>query len=139
MATNESGFKQEFKKSATNIDGLFMWAQNDRYKCGLPDIAAVYKGKHISIEAKFVTRMPQKDTSKVLQHELSDLQHVFLQHIEASGGVGVLLIGFGDVAVAFRGKDLKSNYTAEEVRQAPRIYKDGGKWDIHKFLEVLGL
>jgi len=138
VATNESAFKLEFRKSGANLSDFMIWPQNDMFQSGVPDMAAVYKGRHISIEAKFVSKLPARDSSKVLTHELSELQHGFLKRVSGVGALGVLLIGFDGVAVAFTGDDVKINYTVEEIKRAPRIYKlDGGKWDIKKFLEVI--
>lgn len=138
MATNESAFKLEFRKSGANISDFMIWPQNDMFQAGIPDMAAIYKGRHISIEAKFVSSLPARGSSKVLRHELSELQYGFLKRVNGVGAFGVLLIGFDGVAVAYTGDSVKTNYTVSEVKEAPRIYKlDGGKWDIKKFLEVI--
>lgn len=147
MAVNESGFKKEFKESLEREYGnsIALWTNNDMFRCGLPDFCVHYDGSLFAIEAKFVKEPPARPTSKVLNHELTLGQADFLKRIEATGGHGVVLIGFSDIAVAVPYWQWTDNHevpytniTLERVRVLSgrnlSFPKKNGKWSVSGFL-----
>ena len=146
MATNESGFKKEFRDALEKSYGhaLTLWTNNDMFRCGLPDFSALYEGKFFAIEAKFVKEAPARDASKVLSHELTATQAAFLNRVETSEGYGVILIGFSDIAVAVPfsqwgalDHDPNTNITLERVKflsgKNLSFPKKNGIWDVSGF------
>jgi hypothetical protein len=110
MAHSESGFKSEFRKALADAykDQCAIWTNNDMFACGLPDFSALWNPMHpdathgmfFAIEAKFVKKIPARETSKVLLHDLSGIQAAFLEKVEKVDCKSVVLIGFEDIAVA---------------------------------------
>ena len=148
MATNESEFKKEFRDALEFSHGptVHLWTNNDMFRSGLPDFSALHSGDYFAIEAKYVKSVPARPTSKVLSHELTATQASFLQRAQDTGGYGVVLIGFADIAVAvpfwewsFREKTAETNITLERVRvigsQNLRFMKQGKHWDVKDFFK----
>jgi hypothetical protein len=136
LATDESSFKASFRKDlqAAYAHSL-VWTNNDMYRVGLPDFSAVYSGNYYGVEAKFIYKLPKRGTSKVLGHEVSEAQLLFLNKVRDSGGYGCVLVGLNDVAALMF--ELKSNYTLDELLAAPRIARDKGAWQVHGFFEQI--
>ena len=150
MATNESCFKKEFRDALENQFGepLNLWTNNDMFRSGLPDFSALFCGRFFAIEAKYVKAPPARPESKVLSHELTAGQASFLRKTEASGGYGVVLIGFADVAVAVPFSQWgtydeipNTNITLERVRFLSgglfelSFPKKNGVWNVSTFFE----
>lgn len=135
MATNESEFKQEFKKDLGALyDGAHIWTSNDRVTSGLPDFFVLWAGIFVAIEAKFVNSLPKRKTSLVLsKHPVTPTQAGFLRKTNANGQYGIVLIGSPTAALVMR--EIKDNYTLEECLSAPRILKSGGQWQLKGFLD----
>lgn len=138
MATDESSFKAEIRKS---LDQIFQgkiqrWSNNDKFTYGLPDESVHYEGLYFPIEVKFA-RVPKRESSKCLTHEVSQSQINFIQGIRDTGGkgMGCILIGMKDVAVVMR--DLQRNYTLKELREAPRISRKNGLWQLQDLFEIM--
>src|SRR5277367_5844587 len=108
MATDESGFKAQFKKDLmkAHLDAL-VWTNSDMFRAGLPDISALNRGAYYGIELKFVKNLPKRHDSKCLKHEVTGPQITFLEGVNNSGGHACVVIGFNDVAVVMF--DLKPN------------------------------
>jgi hypothetical protein len=98
------------------------------------------------MEAKYVKEPPVRSSSKVLGHELTDVQAGFLHRIQKTGGYGVVLIGFADIAVAvpfsewsFRDEVPDTNITLERVRllggKNLHFPKRNGVWAVEFFFE----
>jgi len=147
MATSESGFKKEFRDALLGFykDSAHVWTNNDMFRSGLPDFSALYQSDYFAIEAKYVKELPVRGTSKVLDHELTATQATFLQRTQETGGYGVVLIGFADIAVAvpfwewsFRDKIPESNITLERVKFVSKnlsFPKRKGHWDVSEFFK----
>lgn len=146
MAMNEAGFKREFRKALELTYAgtkVAMWTNNDMFRVGLPDFSAVYDGTFYAIEAKYVKAPPARETSKVLSHELTEGQRSFLSKVDMAGGIGVVLLGFEDVAVAapyalWKDQLLCSgNITLASVRllkdKELSFPKLKGKWNVDTF------
>jgi hypothetical protein len=101
MPSPESKFKSEFRKDLEECYPLAkIWTSNDMFRSGVPDLNATWNRNYYSIEAKFVKKVPTRDTSKVLKQEISPLQYDHLKGIEDTGCIGVVLVGLADIAVA---------------------------------------
>jgi len=148
MATNESSFKKEFRDALDKCYGTsaHIWTNNDMFRCGLPDFSALYRSKYFAVEAKYVKEPPARETSKVLDHELTAIQATFLSKTQESGGYGIVLIGFSDIAVAvpfwewaFRDRIPESNITLERVKLLSgrnlSFPKRKGHWDVSNLFE----
>jgi penicillin-binding protein-related factor A (putative recombinase) len=117
------------------------------FRVGLPDFSAHWNGIFFAIEAKFVKSLPARSSSKVLRHELQPAQGLFLQQIQNTGGMGIVLIGLEDVAVAIPFSEWtcinrvpNTNITLEEVKlisSTLRFPLIAGKWVVEKFFEDL--
>ncbi len=152
MATNESEFKTEFRKALLQTYGALaeIWTSNDMFRAGLPDFNATWKGRYFSIEAKFVKKPPAKDVSLVLKHELSALQYQHLKRMHETGSVGVVLVGFPDIAVAIPiqsiipenpGAGIVTNIQLHYLKKLNEsgfgFVKLRGKWQVDGFFEKL--
>jgi hypothetical protein len=150
MATSESDFKREFREALNHAYGssAVIWTNNDMFRAGLPDFSAHYNSRFYAIEAKYVKEPPVRATSKVLGHELSAIQAEFLQNIQRTGGCGVVLIGFSDIAVAVPFSEWAvthgipdTNITLERVRLLGRrplgFPKVKGKWNVTGFFDLV--
>ena len=118
------------------------------FRSGLPDFSAHYQGHFFAIEAKFVKAPPTRATSKVLGHELLLRSAEFLGRIHKTGGYGIVLIGFSDVAVAVPFHEWlcvdqvpDTNITLERVRLLGHdnlgFPKKNGRWEVGNFFNKL--
>ena len=136
MATDESGFKADFRKALKrHYPDAEVWTNNDMFRVGLPDFSVAWQGKFYAIEAKFISVMPKRKTSHCLKHEVSPAQVDFLKRIRETRNCAAVLIGMKDVAVVM--PEIERNYSLEAVLQAPRIQRAGAQWDVPGFLELV--
>lgn len=152
MAINEAEFKTEFRKDLEKCYGADaeVWTSNDMFRSGIPDFNATWRSKYFSIEAKFVTKLPIRDLSLVLKHEISPLQYKHLKRMRDTGCVGVVLVGLPDIAVAIpiqslvptkKDTDIVTNIQLHYLR---KLREDGfgfvrskGHWNVAGFFEKL--
>ena len=152
MATNESEFKLEFRKSLEQEYGALaqVWTSNDMFRAGIPDFNATWNSKYFSIEAKFVRKLPVRDLSLVLKHELSPLQYNHLKRINDTGCHGVVLVGLPDIAIAIpiqsllpvkTGSDIVTNIQLHFLKKLKEdglgFVRSGGRWQVRGFFEKL--
>lgn len=151
MAKNESEFKTEFRKALEKHYGSSaeVWTSNDMFRAGIPDFNATWSGQYFSIEAKFVSKLPVRDLSWVLKHELSSLQYRHLKRIRDTGCHGVVLVGLTDIAVAIPIQSLIPEKDSEIVTNIQLYYlkklrddgfgfaKSKGHWNVSGFFEKL--
>ena len=134
MATDEAGFKAEFKKDLKNAyPRSHIWTSTDLLRAGLPDFYILDSGLFVAVEAKFIKKLPKKKTSLVLEHTVSASQQKFLRDTKDAGSPGIVLIGSANAAIVF--EEIKENYTVEEVLAARRIEKRNGVWQVKGFLD----
>jgi hypothetical protein len=119
MATDESGFRLEFRKGIKAVyPKAHVWPNSDRFTNGIADISSVVLGHFYPLEAKFVMQVPARDSTPILDHELSVNQYKFLAtDLEAGGSPGVI-VGFPDsfLAIPFsKWPDHKMNITMVEA------------------------
>ena len=156
MATNEAGFKLEFRRAlAEKISGnpgsrCHIWTHTDAFKHGLPDFqCAVFwhhggKGTY-PMEAKFVTKVPARESSAVLKHPLSSSQYSHLVRSFRAGLFSTVVIGMPDIAICIPihmwPREGSANITLKELRAIPekfRVLKRArGGWEIGTILETL--
>lgn len=152
MATNESDFKVEFRKALQKHYGhtTEVWTSNDMFRSGLPDFHATWNAKYFGIEAKYVTKLPARDLSLVLKHEISAGQYNHLKRIHETGCHGVILVGLPDIAVAIPIQSLVSTKTDSaivtniQLHYLKKFKEDGfgfvkvrGEWQVGGFFERL--
>ena len=152
MATNESEFKTEFRRDLEREYGhsAQVWTSNDMFRAGIPDFNATWKSRYLSIEAKFVSKLPVRDLSLVLKHELSPLQYTHLKRIHDTGCHGVVLVGLPDIAVAIPIQSLLpinpqlEIVTNIQLHFLKKLKEDGfgfvkvrGRWQVQGFFEKL--
>ena len=152
MATNESEFKTEFRDALEKHYGhkAEVWTSNDMFRAGIPDFNATWNSKYFSIEAKFVKKLPARDLSFVLKHELSAGQYSHLKRMYETGCYGTVLIGLTDIAVAIPIQSLvpcKNNteiVTNVQLHYLKKFKEDGfgfikhnGRWQVAGFFERL--
>lgn len=135
MATSEGEFKSEFKKDLrAEYPSAVMWTNTDLIRSGLPDISILPGRKgYFAIEAKFIKSLPKRSGSKALKHDVSVPQQNFLNDVIKTGNTAIVLIGMTDVACVMR--EIKQNYTLDELMKAPRIEKIKGHWQVKGFLD----
>lgn len=134
MATDEGGFKSEFKESLSDeYAGAHIWTSTDLLRSGLPDFYILWNGLFAAVEAKFIKKLPKKKTSFVLSHTVSGAQQEFLKHTQRNKQLGVVLIGSSQAAIVMF--EIKENYTLEECLKAPRIEKVNGVWQVKGLLD----
>lgn len=99
---DEAQFKQDFRLSLEKSygDDTFIWPLSDRYNVGYPDTEAVWEKNFFAIEAKYVSQVPKRDSSKLLSHELTAKQSEHLFKVYRSGNKAIILVGMKDIAVA---------------------------------------
>lgn len=132
---NEASAKKTFRDALHNWSSdLMTWTNTDAFRHGLPDFFIAYSGITMAVEAKFVTDIPKRGTSLVLNHEVSQSQIQFMKNFQKSGNKGVILIGLEDVFVYTT--DFKKNYTKDELLVMPRIQKHETQsdWDLTGFI-----
>lgn len=152
MATNESEFKSEFRKALEKHYGheAEVWTSNDMFRSGLPDFNATWRSKYFSVEAKFVKKLPARDLSLVLKHELSAGQYQHLKRVYQTGCCGVVLVGLPDIAVAIPVQSLEPlkkdtqivtniqlHYLKKLRESGLGFVKIGGQWQVSGFFERL--
>ena len=134
MAKNEGEFKLEFKKDLENeYPDANIWTSTDLIRTGLPDFYILDSGLFVAVEAKFITKLPKKKTSFVLNHTVSAAQQKFLKDTQKNKFPAIVLIGSPDAALVF--EDIKENYTLDECLKARRIKKINGVWQVRGFLD----
>lgn len=135
MASNEAGFKAEFRESLLRHygDGVHLWSPSDKFRSGIADMCISFNGKFLGVEYKFIKTVPKKPETTVLTHEVSKSQILFLDGLVRTKNHGIIVIGMPDVAVVM--SEFKTNYTLQEVKAAPRILKVSGQWDVKNFIE----
>lgn len=135
MATNEGDFKLEFKIDLKKyLPNAVIWSNSDKYTSGLPDFCIVHDKHFVAIEAKFIKELPKRATSKVLSHEVSAAQKLFLEKVLENKQAAFVVIGSPQAAVVF--SKIQSNYSKEECLTTARILKNNGKWDVEGFCEL---
>jgi hypothetical protein len=134
MATDEAQFKADFRKDLQNeYPGANIWTNTDLLRGGLPDFCLLDCGLFVAVEAKFVTKLPKKASSKTLTHAVSGQQQEFLRKTQQAGSPAIVLIGSPQTAVVL--EEIKENYTLEEVLKARRISRVNGHWQVKGFLD----
>lgn len=130
MATDEASFKLEFKKDVREYlsGNCLVWSSSDRFTSGLPDFFILDRGHFVAVEAKFVKELPKRKSSKVLSHEVSPAQKLFLERVQANGQTGLIALGTPQALIVFERIEL--NYTLEDCLSAKKFLKIGGKWDL---------
>lgn len=107
MATDESSFKTEFRNNLESHYGLaaHIHTNNDMFRAGLPDFSAqwidsLHRGWHFAIEGKYAEKIPKRDSSLLLKHELSKGQAEYLKRHAMCGGASIILVGMAGTCVA---------------------------------------
>lgn len=151
MANSESSFRREFKKDLEDHykGNLKIWAHLDAARAGLPDWGSCFGGAYTPIESKFAKDVPARPTSKVLSHELTSGQNLFLRDIEVTSNCPAVLIGLPDIAVlvpyCYWPRDIDGrgmpNITLNEVMKFKELgyafEKNRGTWQVAGFFEKL--
>lgn len=146
MATNEATFKRELREAVKSVYGsaVHMWNTTDRFNKGIPDTCLTYSSVSMGWEAKFITELPLRDTSRILKHEVSGPQLSFLRNNAMAGGVGVVVLGSEDDALFLPSRYIDQNtgnITKTEFLCARdkniRVQKTRGIWRVEGLLECL--
>lgn len=146
MATNEATFKRELREAVKTVYGVrvHMWNTTDKFNKGIPDTCLTFSSISMGWEAKFITELPMRDTSRVLKHEVSGPQLAFLRNNVLAGGVGVVVIGSEDDALFLPSRYIDQhtgNLTKTELFSAKnnniRVQKTRGIWRVEGLLECL--
>jgi hypothetical protein len=136
VATDEAGFKADFKKDLVEqFPTALIWTNTDMFRAGLPDMSALWSSFFFAMELKFIRKIPKRETSKCLTHEVSGPQLDFLNKTRTNDQYSCVLIGLQDVAVLML--ELKSNYTLKEILSAPRIERVGGHWKVDNIFSMI--
>lgn len=132
MAVSEADFKAGFKKDLIKqYPEALIWTNTDMFRAGLPDASALWNAHFFAMELKFIRKLPTRQTSKCLTHEVSAGQLDFLRKTRENSQYSCVLIGLQDVAVLML--ELKENYILQEILAAPRIERVGKGWDLRNF------
>lgn len=119
MAKNESAFRLGFRNAVEDHYRRFaIWPNNDRFTSGIADLSAVLHGHYYPLEAKFVEKVPARDSMPILDHELTAGQYKFLERLGNAGASPGVLIGFPDsfLAIPFsKWPEMKNNITMTEA------------------------
>lgn len=145
MANSESSFKQEIKRDLERWYGnsIFLWANSDKFRSGIPDQSISWNGCFFGIESKYVDKVPANSGSKILRHPLKKPQRTFLENLNRTGNFGRVLIGFEDVAVICMPEDFDDTGNTTKstllsiINNSPwkKLSKTSGRWGIESILE----
>ena len=80
MASNESKFKADFKKDLKFFydPAIHIWAASDKFIGGVPDLMCTWNTRFITMELKFVSKLPKRDRTPILKHPVTANQEQFL-------------------------------------------------------------
>lgn len=96
---SEAIFKQKFRTGIERAyeDEVHAWTISDKFRAGSPDLCFMWDSHFFGVEAKYVSRLPARETSCILRHKVSAPQLRFLSRLSATGGHGIILIGMADL------------------------------------------
>lgn len=105
---------------------------------GLPDWEFILSGNTYYVEAKYVSKLPVKATSKVLKHSFTPEQYKQAILINMAGGRCAGLIGIGKEAYVIPPQDFsKRNFSMIELSRYCTIAKVNGSWEVSKLIAVM--
>lgn len=148
MANSETSFKKEFRDTTKAVYGtrVHMWNTTDKFVSGIPDTCLIFTGIGIGWEAKFIKKLPVRESSVLLTHPVSGTQRTFLDNSVLAGGVGLVVVGSPDDALFIPTKyfDRKSGNIAKgdfmaaiENKDTVRVQKVNHMWQVQGLMEVL--
>ncbi len=103
---NEKDFKKKVRL-ALQAQGLFVMSTFDTHRKGLPDLYVCRRGISVWLELKY------QEKQEKLSHPLTSSQSVFLSQIEEAGGVGMVVIGVGNMCHTERIKKVEERRVFE--------------------------
>jgi len=118
---SEGVFKQKFRTGIEKAYGnaVHAWSISDKFLAGSPDLCFSWDSKFFGVEAKYASKLPVRESSKLLKHKVSTRQRRFLTRLIETGNRGIVLIGLSDLAVIVYPHqfDADGNISLKEARR----------------------